>query len=99
VGAQNVIAAKDVQRQIAIVVVVSVKKAPFLFAVQGQVGGVHVQHITAVIRDGHILCISRRAIPKGEELTLDYCFAKDIERVRCKCGSDWCRGTINLIGP
>jgi uncharacterized protein len=56
-------------------------------------------NITAVIRNGHILCISRRAIPKGEELTLDYCFAKDIERVRCKCGSAWCRGTINIIGP
>jgi hypothetical protein len=24
-------------------------------------------------------CISRRAIPKGEELTLDYCFAKDTD--------------------
>ena len=42
--AQNVIAAEDVQRQIAIVVVVAVKEAPFLFAVQRQVGGVHVQH-------------------------------------------------------
>jgi hypothetical protein len=43
-GTQNVIAAKHVQRQIAIVVVVSVKKTPFLLAMQRQVCGVHVRN-------------------------------------------------------
>jgi SET domain-containing protein len=39
---------------------------------------------------------SRRAIRKGEELTVDYHFANDTEGVPCKCGSTLCRGTINL---
>ena len=42
--AKNVFAAEDVQRQIAVVVVVSVKEASFLLAVQRQVRGVHIQH-------------------------------------------------------
>ena len=42
--AQNVLAAKDIQRQIAILVVVAVEQPPFLFAVQRQVRGVHVQN-------------------------------------------------------
>jgi SET domain-containing protein len=45
---------------------------------------------------GHILYMSRRAIRRGEELTIDYRFDKHVERVRCKCGTDKCRGTINL---
>ena len=50
---------------------------------------------SCVIR-GHILYISKRAIPRGEELTVDYCFAKEVESVPCRCGSRNCRGTINL---
>lgn len=49
-----------------------------------------------ICRD-HILYMSRRAIEPGEELTIDYHFAKDVERVECKCGSTNCRGTINLL--
>ena len=45
---------------------------------------------------GHILYVSRRAILRGEELTIDYRFDKDVARVPCKCGTDACRGTINL---
>ena len=45
---------------------------------------------------GHILYMSKRAIRKGEELTVDYRFSKDVETVPCKCGSRKCRGTINL---
>jgi SET domain-containing protein len=45
---------------------------------------------------GHILYMSNRAIRRGEELTLDYRFAKDIGRVPCRCKADACRGTINL---
>jgi uncharacterized protein len=45
---------------------------------------------------GHILYMSKRPIRRGEELTLDYRFAKDIERVPCKCKAETCRGTINL---
>jgi uncharacterized protein len=49
-----------------------------------------------VIIKGHILYFSTREIKKGEELTVDYHFAKDIEEVPCKCGATKCRGTINL---
>jgi SET domain-containing protein len=45
---------------------------------------------------GHILYMSKRAIRRGEELTVDYRFSPKIERVRCKCGARTCRGTINL---
>jgi uncharacterized protein len=45
---------------------------------------------------GHILYMSRRPIRKGEELTLDYRFSKDIDQVPCKCKAKTCRGTINL---
>ena len=45
---------------------------------------------------GHILYMSKRAIRRGEELTVDYMFSPKIERVRCRCSSRHCRGTINL---
>lgn len=54
-------------------------------------------NIVTQIRNGHILYISRRAIQKGEELTVDYHFSKDVERVPCKCGAAACRGSINLL--
>jgi SET domain-containing protein len=47
---------------------------------------------------GHILYMSKRAIRRGEELTVDYMFSDKIETVRCRCGSRKCRGTINLRG-
>ena len=46
---------------------------------------------------GHILYMSKRIIRRGEELTIDYRFARNIERVPCKCGSPKCRGVINLL--
>lgn len=74
------------------------------WTVDGSVGGSGAQYINhccdpnilTVIRQGHILYMSKRGIRKGEELTVDYHFAKDIEEVPCKCGSARCRGTINL---
>ena len=45
---------------------------------------------------GHILYMSKRAIARGEELTVDYLFSQDIETVPCRCGSALCRGTINV---
>ena len=53
-------------------------------------------NLRARIQQGHILYISKRAIRPGEELTVDYRFADDIERVKCCCGSANCRGQINL---
>jgi SET domain-containing protein len=41
--------------------------------------------------------MSRRAVRPGDELTVDYRFAKTMEKVPCRCGSARCRGTINLL--
>lgn len=42
----------------------------------------------------HILYLSLRVIKPGEELTVDYNFGKQTEGVRCFCGAENCRGTI-----
>ena len=44
----------------------------------------------------HILYMSKRPIRRGEELTVDYRFDHDADRVPCLCHSQNCRGTINL---
>jgi SET domain-containing protein len=75
------------------------------WTLDGSVGGSGAEYcnhccdpnIVTEIRSGHILYISRRAIRKGEELTVDYHFAKDVERIPCSCGAKTCRGTINLL--
>jgi len=41
--------------------------------------------------------MSKRVIQRGEELTVDYRFSKDVEGVPCLCGAKACRGTINLL--
>jgi SET domain-containing protein len=72
--------------------------------VDGSVGGSGAEYINhccdpnlwAWIFKGHILYMSRREIRKGDELTIDYNFSKDVEIVRCRCGAKNCRGTINV---
>jgi len=54
-------------------------------------------NLRAMTFKGHILYISKRSIRRGEELTLDYRFDKDIEQVPCRCGTKRCRGVINLV--
>lgn len=44
---------------------------------------------------GRILYFSRRAIDKGEELTIDYDYSPNVRQVPCHCGTPACRGTIN----
>ncbi len=74
------------------------------WTIDGAVGGSGAQYInhccepniTARIVKDHILYISTRAIKPGEELTIDYHFDKEVEKVPCRCGALKCRGTINL---
>jgi SET domain-containing protein len=52
-------------------------------------------NLRTIITYGHILYVSKRVIRPGEELTVDYRFDEDVERVKCFCGSPHCRGQIN----
>lgn len=53
-------------------------------------------NLSARIVRGHILYMAVRDIKRGEELTVDYHFDADVEKVPCACGSLKCRGTINI---
>jgi SET domain-containing protein len=74
------------------------------WTIDGAVGGSGAEivnhscdpNLVSCIRKGHILYMSRREIKRGEELTVDYRFSKEIETVRCRCGAAQCRGAINL---
>lgn len=74
------------------------------WCIDGSVGGSGAEYINhccepncyAWVFKGHILYMSSRVIEPGEELTIDYHFDKDVERVPCQCGASRCRGTINL---
>jgi uncharacterized protein len=74
------------------------------WTLDGSVGGSGAEYINhccdpnirTVVTRGHILYMAARHIRKGEELTVDYHFSKDIEKIPCKCGSPKCRGTINV---
>lgn len=54
-------------------------------------------NLYSAVMKGHILYFSRREIQPGEELTVDYRFDKNVEKVPCRCGTTKCRGTINLL--
>jgi uncharacterized protein len=74
------------------------------WCIDGSVGGSGAQYINhccdpnvyAVIHKEHILYMGKRWIEEGEELTIDYHFAADVEKYPCSCGAVNCRGTINL---
>ena len=75
------------------------------WALDGSVGGSGAEYINhccdpnlyAWVFKEHILYMTKRPIVKGEELTIDYHFAKDVDKVICSCGAKTCRGTINLL--
>jgi uncharacterized protein len=75
------------------------------WSIDGSVDGSGAQYINhccepnteARILKGHILYITKRAIRKGEEITVDYHFDRDVETVPCRCGVPTCRGTINML--
>ena len=53
-------------------------------------------NLRSMVFKRHILYVSKRLIQRGEELTVDYRFDHDAERVPCLCRSRLCRGTIKL---
>jgi len=87
------------------------RKLTYLFTldpywtIDGAAGGSGAEYInhscdpnlTSRIMKGHILYMSLRDIERNEELTIDYRFDKNVERVPCRCGSPKCRGTINVL--
>jgi len=74
------------------------------WTLDGAVGGSGAEYINhccdpnirVLVTKSHILYMTKRAVRKGEELTVDYHFSKEIERIPCYCGSPKCRGTINV---
>jgi SET domain-containing protein len=44
------------------------------------------------------LIYADRDIAGGEELTIDYSYGAEGEKVPCRCGSPECRGCINAVG-
>lgn len=74
------------------------------WTVDGSVGGSGAEYVNHscdpnlrswIVKD-HILYMSKRPIRLGEELTIDYRFDWNVDRVPCLCGTHKCRGTINL---
>src|SRR5579862_4307263 len=70
---------------------------------QGGSGAEIINHscepnLVSRVMKGHILYVSLRVIKPGEELTVDYNFGKETERVRCFCGAEKCRGSIQNKG-
>ena len=74
------------------------------WTIDGAVGGSGAEFINhscdpnchSIIVRGHILYMALRDIHPGEELTVDYRFDPHVPTVRCICGTNGCRGTINL---
>jgi len=44
---------------------------------------------------GRIIIYALRKISRGEELTYDYKFEKEEEKIPCSCGSKHCRKYLN----
>jgi len=74
------------------------------WSIDGAIGGSGAEYInhscepnlSARLVRGHILYFSKRAIRKGEELTVDYQYSNEITRMPCRCGAPTCRGTMNV---
>ena len=43
----------------------------------------------------HILLYAKRVIKLGEEITYDYNFECEAEKISCRCGSKNCLGRLN----
>jgi len=51
-------------------------------------------NLVSRIVKGHVLYVSLRTIRRGEELTVNYNFDKDVRTFPCSCGTASCKGAI-----
>jgi uncharacterized protein len=49
------------------------------------------------IENGRVFIHAARPIAAGEELSIDYSYSAEGERIPCACGSPACRGRINAL--
>ncbi|MCU0540514.1 MAG: SET domain-containing protein-lysine N-methyltransferase [Desulfobacterales bacterium] len=49
------------------------------------------------IENGRVFIHAARPIAAGEELSIDYSYSPEGERIPCGCGSPACRGRINSL--
>ena len=56
-------------------------------------------NLVSRIMKGHVLYMSLRAIRRGEELTVNYNFDKDVRTFPCSCGAASCGGAIGKTKP
>jgi tetratricopeptide (TPR) repeat protein len=73
----------------------------------GAIGGSGAEYInhscapnlkTRILKQ-HIIYFSKRNIARGEELTVDYKYDFDTDRMPCTCGAPTCRGAMNELPP
>ncbi|WP_031500094.1 SET domain-containing protein [Bryobacter aggregatus] len=74
----------------------------YIDGAEGGSGAEFVNHccepsLESRVEKRQVFYFALRDIQAGEELSLDYHFGKNQERVVCGCGSPKCRGTINLL--
>ena len=56
-------------------------------------------NLVSRIMRGHVLYMSLRTIRRGEELTVNYNFDKDVRTFPCSCGAPDCGGAIGKTKP
>ena len=52
-------------------------------------------YILQIGEDKKIIMYANREIGKGEEITYDYQFDLEAEKLKCTCGSKNCQGRLN----
>lgn len=58
-----------------------------------EVWGVFVLHAQG--GELHIVILALRFIPPGEEITYDYRFPIEDDKIECQCGAGNCKGYLN----
>jgi SET domain-containing protein len=51
--------------------------------------------VNLILEKKHIILYAKRAIKAGEEITYDYNFECEEEKIQCRCGAIGCQGRLN----